>query len=114
MGGSTAATRPLLEREAELGVLRARIGVLRDEGAGGAVLVEGPPGIGKSALLATAVDGLAGITVLRARANELEAGLAFGGVRQLFAASLRELAHHERARILNGPAALAAPVLGLS
>src|SRR3954451_22483923 len=107
MGGSTAATRPLLERETEVGVLTARIGALRDAGAGGAVLIEGPPGIGKSALLATAVDGLAGITVLLARGNELEAGLAFGGVLQLFAASLREIAHDERARILSGPAALA-------
>src|SRR4051794_2257237 len=73
----------LLERERE--ALAAALASSVD-GHGGAVRVEGPPGIGKSRLL----DGLrrlaqeAGTRVLDARAAELEQGFAFGVARQLF------------------------------
>ena len=46
----------LLERDAELAVLATAIAGLRDGRSGGVVLIEGPPGIGKSSLLAAALD----------------------------------------------------------
>ena len=51
-------------------------------GAGGCVLVSGPAGIGKTALLGR---GRRTSAVLRARGSELERSFAFGGVQQLFA-----------------------------
>ena len=53
-----------------------------------------------------------GVTVLSARGTELESQLAFGAVRQLFAPVVA-LPAAERERLLAGPAALAAAVLGL-
>src|SRR5436305_80556 len=55
-------------------------------GAGGVVVVEGPAGIGKSALLRVgrAYAGDAGLQVCGARAGELEVDYPFGVVRQLF------------------------------
>jgi DNA-binding CsgD family transcriptional regulator len=105
----------LLERDQDLAALAARIGALCSSREGGALLIEGPPGIGKSALLAEALAGAPDAAqVLRARGSELEAGLAFGGVRQLLAPALRRLSQAERDELLSGPAALAAPALALS
>jgi DNA-binding CsgD family transcriptional regulator len=104
----------LLERDQDLAALAARIGALHGSHKGGAVLIEGPPGIGKSALLAAATARPPdAVQVLRARGSELEAGLAFGGVRQLLAPVLRRLSQAEREALLSGPAALAAPALAL-
>jgi len=104
----------LLERDQDLAALAARIGALHGSREGGALLIEGPPGIGKSALLAAALARAPdAVQVLRARGSELEAGLAFGGVRQLLAPALRRLSHVERDALLSGPAALAAPALAL-
>jgi DNA-binding CsgD family transcriptional regulator len=66
----------LLERDSE----RAAIADLLDR-PGGCVLVSGPAGIGKTALL----DEVTHPRVLRARGSELERSFAFGGVQQLFA-----------------------------
>jgi hypothetical protein len=44
-GALSSGREALLERDAELDLLRARIVELRDEGHGGVLLVEGPPGI---------------------------------------------------------------------
>jgi AAA ATPase domain len=71
----------LRERERE----RAAIEALLLRG-GGVLLVEGRAGIGKTSLVEAAcsrADAL-GQVVLRARGSELEAGFAFGVVRQLF------------------------------
>jgi tetratricopeptide (TPR) repeat protein len=99
----------LLERDRELGVLD---GLLRGVLAGGPALalVEGPPGIGKSRLLAAAGERarLAGCRVLRARGSDLERDLPFGVVRQLFEPVLAD--SEGRARWLNGSAAAAARV----
>src|SRR3954468_20302685 len=75
----------LLERERELAAIDRLCRAARD-GAGQALLLEGPAGIGKSSLLAAArTEGeAAGLRVLTARASELESGFGFGVVRQLF------------------------------
>ncbi|MEA2126990.1 MAG: hypothetical protein QOI80_3772 [Solirubrobacteraceae bacterium] len=106
------AMSELLEREADLAVLRDAIGRLRDNGEGGAVLIEGPPGIGKSALLAAALAEVGDLPVARAQGSELESGLAFGAVRQLLAPLVRRLPAEEQAKLFDGPARLAARVLG--
>ena len=75
----------MLERAHELAVLDD---CLRQSaaGSGRAVLVDGPPGIGKSRLLAEASAQAKhqGFRVLRGRGSELESAFAFGVVRQLF------------------------------
>jgi DNA-binding SARP family transcriptional activator/DNA-binding CsgD family transcriptional regulator len=76
-----------VEREREVALLGS---LLSDAmaGEGRAVLVEGPPGIGKTRLLAEARrNALAsGAFVLNARAGELEREFPYGVVRQLFEA----------------------------
>ena len=78
-----------VEREREVALLG---GLLSDAiaGEGRAVLVEGPPGIGKTRLLAEARrHALAsGARVLNARAGELEREFPYGVVRQLFEAAI--------------------------
>ena len=80
---------------------------------GGVLLVEGRAGIGKTSLVEAAcsrADAL-GREVLRARGSELEAGFAFGVVRQLFERRLAGAVPGERAALLAGPAATARPLL---
>ncbi|WP_053225721.1 ATP-binding protein [Solirubrobacter soli] len=72
----------LLERDDELSVLRTLVAAAA-KGASGLLVIEGPAGIGKTRLLAE-VRREAGVRVLTARGGELEQGLAFGVVRQLF------------------------------
>ena len=74
-----------MERVRELAVLDA---LLED---GGAVVIEGGAGIGKTSLVEQGCRGAwpHGRRVLRARGAQLETGFAFGVVRQLFE---RELA----------------------
>jgi DNA-binding CsgD family transcriptional regulator len=77
----------LLERERELGALHDAVaGVGRGEGR--VVLVEGPPGVGKTRLVADARAAArrAGVLVLEARGAELERDFAFGVARQLLEA----------------------------
>ncbi len=74
--------RELLERGRELAALEQLIG-----GGGSQVLViEGPPGIGKTALLTEArrLGREAGLRVLGARGSELEQSFSYGVVQQLF------------------------------
>ena len=103
---------PLLEREREL----AAIGSGLDDavaGRGRLLLVEGPAGIGKSALVARAREAAheRNVAVAVARASELERADAFGVVRQLFEPRLRGMSAEARRRALAGAAALAAPVV---
>ena len=77
---------PLLEREKELAVLgRAFEGLGRGEGAG--VVIQGPPGVGKSRLLAEARASAEarGFEVWSARGGVLEREYPFGVLRQLVA-----------------------------
>jgi len=102
----------LLERERELG----RIGELLDRaraGAGGLALVDGPAGIGKTRLARAARQEaeLRGFLALAGRGAALERDYPFGVVRQLLEPPLRRATDGERARLLEGAAALAAPVV---
>ncbi len=102
----------LLERGREL----ASIGVLLDgcvAGDGGVLLVEGPAGIGKTALLesARAMARDAAVRVWAARGGELEREFPHAVVRQLFEPAVAAVDARERVELLAGAAALAAPVL---
>jgi DNA-binding CsgD family transcriptional regulator/tetratricopeptide (TPR) repeat protein len=100
----------LLERDSELGAVSSLIGEMP---AGGRLLaVEGPPGIGKTALLAEAkaLAQVSGSQVLGARGSELERSFSYGVVRQLFEPFLASLREEERAELLSGAAGLAAPL----
>ena len=104
---------PLLERDAELqaldSVLQARSG-----SSGQLVVIEGPPGIGKTRLLreARVRAESTGITVLGARGSELEREFGYGVVRQLFERAVARLGADERHEALGGAAAPAAEVIG--
>jgi DNA-binding CsgD family transcriptional regulator len=108
------ARGPLLERSAEL----ARIDAALDEarrGRGRFLVIEGPAGIGKTALLADArtVAAEAEMCVLRSRGTELEREFAFGVVRQLVEPPLAEASELDRAELLQSSAGDAAILLGL-
>jgi DNA-binding CsgD family transcriptional regulator len=107
-------SRRLLERERELEQIAACLDRAH-LGHGGALALEGPAGIGKTAVL-TAGRALArseGFRVLRARGAELEREFPFGVVRQLFEGVLAEASDGDRASLLAGAAGRAARVLGL-
>jgi len=102
----------LYEREAELEELgRLAVGATRRDGA--LVLVEGPAGIGKTALLRAAREAARerGMTVLAATGSDLDRDFAFGLVHQLLDPVLAGAAPERRERLLGGAAALAAPVV---
>src|SRR6266550_6742878 len=109
-----AATEPLLERNEELARIESALADART-GRGRLVVVEGPAGIGKTALLAAARTAAAegGMRVLRSRGTELERDFAFGVVRQLFEPPLAEASELERADLLQAAAGVAAGLLGL-
>jgi AAA ATPase domain len=79
----------LVERDRELGVLRDAVDAAR-VGAGRVIVIEGPPGIGKTSLLEVARElaGSVGLGSLRARGEPLEQRFAFGLVRQLLEPAL--------------------------
>src|SRR5215218_6290614 len=109
-----AATARLLERSEELARIESAFAEARS-GRGVFLVLEGPAGIGKTALLAAARTAAAesGMRVLRARGTELERDFAFGVARQLFEPSLVDASEHERADLLHGAAGVAAGLLGL-
>jgi DNA-binding CsgD family transcriptional regulator len=108
------ATGQLLERGEQLGRIELALTEART-GRGRFLVIEGPAGIGKTALLAAArtaaTDG--GMRVLRARGTELERDFAFGVVRQLFEPALAEASAAERDDLLQGAAGVAAGLLDL-
>jgi len=111
---AAAAPEPLLERSEELARIESALADART-GRGRFVVVEGPAGIGKTALLAAARIAAAedGMRVLRSRATEMETNFAFGVVRQLFERPLVEASDLERADLLQGAAGVAAGMIGL-
>jgi DNA-binding CsgD family transcriptional regulator len=109
------ASRQLLERSEELGRIESALAEARSGRRGTFVVVEGPAGIGKTALLAAARNAAAdgGMRVLRSRGTELERDFAFGVVRQLFEPPLAEASELERAELLQAAAGVAGGMLGL-
>jgi len=100
--GALPGEQELLERDCELAALEETIG-----GRGSPLLViEGPPGIGKTALLGQARrrGRAAGLRVLGARGSELEQSFSYGVVRQLFEPLLASVDAGERAALLGGAA----------
>ena len=79
----------LVERDRELSVLRDAVFAAR-QGAGQVIVIEGPPGIGKSSLLGVLLEvaGTAGLRRLRGRGEPLEQRFAYGLVRQLLEPAL--------------------------
>ncbi|MGH2909211.1 MAG: AAA family ATPase, partial [Solirubrobacteraceae bacterium] len=108
---SVSAVTGLLERDAEIGSLDSLLRRVQ-AGCGGAIVIEGEAGIGKTALLehGGASAAAAGMTVLRARGGELEREFPWGVVRQLFEPWLSRLERGHRSRLLAGSAALAGPL----
>ena len=85
----------LLERERELQMLRD--GLARAcAGDGALLLIEGPPGVGKTALIrrARAQAEQAGVLPLEATGSEFEQPFAFGVVRQLLEPVIRQNPGH--------------------
>ena len=101
----------LLEREAELeqigGALDAAVA-----GAGGVIVIEGAPGIGKSSLMdeTAALADARGMVVLRARGGIMEREFALGVVIQLLAPSIEPLPPPVREQLFAGAAGLARPL----
>ena len=113
-GTESRASEPLLERREETARIESALAEARS-GHGAFVVVEGPAGIGKTALLGAARCAAAdsGMRVLSARGTELERDFSFGVVRQLFEAVLVEADEDERANLLEADAGAAAGLLGL-
>lgn len=105
----------LLERERELALIEHRLELAR-AGEGSLTVIEGPAGIGKSSLVRHAITSARehGMTVLSARGGMLEREIEFGVVRQLVEREVLGAGEGVRQRLLAGPAAPAAAVLGLA
>ena len=90
----------LIERESELAMLDEVVRAAAS-GQGGAVLIEGEAGIGKTRLmgLARARAGEAGLRVLYATADEIETGVPFAGARVLLGRAARRVAPDGPARL---------------
>jgi DNA-binding CsgD family transcriptional regulator len=108
---AAAGRAPLLEREAELATLQARV-LATSDGAGQLVVIEARAGMGKTRLLAEAraAASAAGLEVIAARGGELEQEFAYGIVRQLFEPALEACTPDVRAELLSGAAGTAAPL----
>jgi DNA-binding CsgD family transcriptional regulator len=104
--------RTLVARAAELAELDAAV-VAAADGEGSLTLVEGPAGIGKSALLdhVRHAAGDAGALVLSARASELDRAFGFGVVLQLLDPLMAGATPELRAELLSGAAGHAELVL---
>jgi DNA-binding CsgD family transcriptional regulator len=104
----------LLERDRELEQIRRHLQWALDS-QGSVLIVEGPAGIGKTAMLTAARDAAKseGFRVLRARGAQLEGEYAFGIVRQLVEPLLAETPDAERALLMDGPPGLAARLLDI-
>ena len=100
-GRGPPATESLLERDAQLAAVRELLEDAR-AGRGAFALMEGPPGVGKSALLerAARMAREQRVVVLWARGHELERAFGWGVARSLLEGSLGA----DRDELLAGPA----------
>ncbi len=96
----------LLERERELSAIDVALAAAAS-GEGGALALEGKAGLGKTRLLAEARRRAAetGVTVLSARATELERDFPFAVMRQLLDPHLSQLSAVDRESIFEGAGA---------
>jgi DNA-binding CsgD family transcriptional regulator len=102
----------LLERDSELSVLDHALSEAL-AGNGSVLAIEGPPGIGKSSLLANAIE-LAqerGMYTVSVRGTELERSYPYGIVRQTADSVSLDRSAEERAALFTGAAKLALPIL---
>ncbi|MGW0065522.1 ATP-binding protein, partial [Streptosporangium sandarakinum] len=97
---ASAATPPLKGRDEDQRVLDDLLAAART-GRSGSLVLEGDPGIGKSALLEYAAARAEGLRVLRSTGVETEAEMPFAALHQLLRPELA------RVRALPGPQALA-------
>jgi DNA-binding CsgD family transcriptional regulator len=102
----------LLERTDELAAVEASLRAAR-AGLGAMMLVEGPPGIGKTELLAAAMARARRrrMMVLSARGGELELSFPYAVVRQLFEPAVAQANGGIRDRLLSGAAVHAESVV---
>jgi DNA-binding CsgD family transcriptional regulator len=102
----------LEERKEELATIEEVVAA-GAAGDGAVLVIEGPPGIGKSALVSAAREtaGAAGLNVRPARCSTFERDFPFGVARQLLEPLLHGASEEERERLLDGPAAFAASVI---
>ncbi|AQS71374.1 AAA family ATPase [Streptomyces pactum] len=99
----------LLERNTEMSLVDAALAAAA-EGRSSLILVTGPLGVGRSALLQhlpAVADGHDGVRVLRANAAPMEQDFAFGVVRQLFESLVSEASEDTRARWMDAHASFA-------
>ncbi|MDQ2728049.1 MAG: AAA family ATPase [Actinomycetota bacterium] len=96
-----AVSKRLVERDRELTILDATV-----DASGPMVIIEGPPGIGKSSLIRYAVARAKqqGALVLSATGTALERQVAFGLARQLLAPVLAGVGKKRQAVLLDGAA----------
>ena len=89
LGGKQLATPPIRGRADELKVIGAQVAAVA-KGRGGVLVIEGPPGIGKSRLLTEvmALADKAGVRTLFGEAFEYQRTAPFFA---LFMATLREI-----------------------
>ncbi|WP_255426857.1 LuxR family transcriptional regulator [Pseudonocardia sp. C8] len=115
-GATTGIGGALCERRAELAALAELVEAAATAGAGGTVVVQGMPGIGKTVLAdrLAALAGAAGMEVLVARGGVAESGAAFGVVRQLLAHRVGAAPAAEREALLGGAAGWGTDALGLT
>ncbi|WP_051793169.1 LuxR family transcriptional regulator [Amycolatopsis jejuensis] len=73
---------PFVARKAELRAIEDLLRATAD-GRGGSLVITGEPGMGKSALIDAAIDGLDDWLVLRANGTEFERDLPYAGLHQL-------------------------------
>ena len=87
---STSGGSPLVGRAAERATVQALLADAKG-GQGGSLVLAGPPGIGKSALVQYAIDVASEFRVVRIAGVESEMELAFAALHQLCAPMLERL-----------------------
>jgi DNA-binding CsgD family transcriptional regulator/tetratricopeptide (TPR) repeat protein len=105
----------LLERDIELGLADGFLDGVR-AGHGRIMVFDGPPGIGKTALLSELSERATqrGVGMLKARASQLDQGFSFGIARQLLERRLLAAEPRERKALLGGAAQDALAALGIA